>query len=1034
MLQYFRFILYVITGFFLFIFVYITFYSDQYRGHKNYVPSVSLGQYILKYDDKNTEVLKKKIATKDDISDIDNAQIFWDNQTLLDNFYMQARSAAKYSKKYKSWKAEIQVWDGEYYFSFRDPKNENIIYGENFKIEVLSPWNLYIRDTTDSLWFYSAIGIYKIFIKDQLTENYINSFYIFPWMYAKWTKYAESSVDSGYDKIVNELFYINNLQLTTKSYNDPKWPKQLLHSFKFLYLPYSLYGDSWINTEFRKIFWSESFNFLDIVISQEQEVTEDFKNQYRHFEYFSDYDSHIFWNISKYFYVFFNDSKKVVYYKNQILSNLSNIVQDKWKYWKLSKIHDNSRQVYVEKLAKNMDTLRNISDVDYKKMESFIRDFYYFYTYLYPTSFSVKQDIEKIYTKENATLSSARQNDMYIAHVFQLFHTKEISYKQLSRGLISYINASSSIIDTQSERAFYYYYYSYNKILKNHIRSLWLERAWFDDIKAILENISFINDWFFTNKNVEKWMLYINAEIIENILLYLETLYFEDERNENNLLILKDTEINVNDELVLQLQENIQSFFEYFKKTKILDNTKENDIALIEKYERFDWQSDEYFEAIISNDDYINAKALWALEKYSTFAKETQDRLSKEKLVKYLEWFNKIDPKNADIKVVWEEYYEIRMLSVGDELLSFDLYPLEFHKLTNIKKSIGNKEYLSDILLTDSENSFILWEWEELSVDVLYDYLIDLWNIELNKEDIEVVKGTYFTLKNINVEGTKYDFSFFPRRNNAVTEVMEWLGVIYRLDNLKPNIDTLNVDEKQEQYENFFVEIISKAKIAERELVVEKIRDKDTVEADLFKNEFLFWKWKDFTNIVDKINLEYSNVNVVFEDGEYFTSFKEIDMFARIDIPKNERGEVMKAKISAEYVKEIADSYFKNLELQFYFYRKDADERYDFYGESLDVTGLVSIGEFDEFYDALWETYISASKFHELQARVLSSSKITKLTYDPKDTQLMIHYEFLWNTINTVFQKSEITELIINWESSSVETIVDIETSLREIL
>jgi hypothetical protein len=49
---------------------------------------------------------------------------------------------------------------------------------------------------------------------------------------------------------------------------------------------------------------------------------------------------------------------------------------------------------------------------------------------------------------------------------------------------------------------------------------------------------------------------------------------------------------------------------------------------------------------------------------------------------------------------------------------------------------------------------------------------------------------------------------------------MEGLGVAYKLDNLMPTADSRDEVKATEEYKNFFVDLLTKTRIAEKELVV----------------------------------------------------------------------------------------------------------------------------------------------------------------------------------------------------------------------
>lgn len=1012
MIQYFRFIFYVFTGFFLFIFIYVTFFSDQYRGLKNIISHSDLWLFSIAVNEWNWEIISTKIQNKDQFDTTEVENIFVDKRSLLTTYFSSANGVKSFQLERTGSGEMINLWVWEYYFRLKDPSQKYIIESEEFKIELLSEGSIYIKNTEKNIGFYSFDWIFRVDFKDIYTQQYNSSFYVFPGMYAKGTKYRKQPGVQESSEGINELFYINNLQLSGKKQKKDSDSNVLMYSFNFIYSPHQGYVSTGINPDLKKILWVTS-NFLDISIQKKFQDASSFKQKYEHLDSLKNYETRLFADLENYFYAFFNKSKKVVYYKNAILSDLSHIVKNIDKASKLWKVKWTEPTQYVKNIEKNLQILKSLSEYEYSITLTFLEDYYYYFTSIYPSDFSTQQHAKDIYLWLKSESSQTKENDEYLSYLFSLYNKKELSPAEVNKWIIKYITSSSRVLDPEDSRSFYYYYYAYNKILKNHIRTLGIKQEWFNDIIKVLENIAFISEWYFRSEEVKKWMLYINAEIIENILNYLSELYFESSRNADQLLVLKDNDLNISDSSILNLEKNINYFFNYQKNSQILDETKENDAALLQKYIRFQKEASEYFEAIINNDDYRNAKILGALEKYASYTKRVEEKPSIQWAKDYLSTFTQVDSSQAKIQVINENYYEIQWVKVASELMSFDLYPLEFHKITNIKKAAKWIENLSDILLTNSENDFKLKDPNNISAEELYDYLIWLGNIELYQEDISVIKDTYYSLKNINVSWTKYTFSLFPKSANTVTWVMEWLWIAYKLDNIKPDEDSRDFVRASEEYKNFFVELVSKTKLAEKELVILWGEDKkNSDEENIFKNDFLFGKNWDFTEISNVINLNYDTVDVRFSDGKYTTEFSDVTLLGSDAIPRNEKGELVKAKVSSQYVIAESRSYFKNMKLQFYFIRDSEDDlRYDFSKQKMQILWTVNIENFKDFYNKIWGDYKKISAIHDIKNKIIWETTVTTFRYSPSSRDAIITYLFKGDIISISFQKWEVLKI-----------------------
>jgi DNA integrity scanning protein DisA with diadenylate cyclase activity len=205
---------------------------------------------------------------------------------------------------------------------------------------------------------------------------------------------------------------------------------------------------------------------------QEEKDRYTFKNAYKHFELMQEYEAPLLQNLEKYFSIFYNKSKKVVYYKNQVFYDLSQIVQDVDKVSKFKKVVDTETVEHTDSIKKSMQILSEISPEDHEEFINFIRDFYYYYVFVYESDFSTKVHLERLYTDIKGQNVDQKLNDKFLSHLYHLFNHREIDDQELNKGLIKYIVSVSRTLDPKKTQSFYYYYYSYHKILKNHIRSL----------------------------------------------------------------------------------------------------------------------------------------------------------------------------------------------------------------------------------------------------------------------------------------------------------------------------------------------------------------------------------------------------------------------------------------------------------------------------------------------------------------------------------------------------------------------------------
>lgn len=985
---------------------------------------------------------KQELSSIEDFDFKESDLMFVDTPSKFESFYAKIPNSDEYSRIESTEKNILEIWEWEFYLSLKDTAKPYQIVGERFEIEVISEGTIYIKNSGRRIGFYSFDGIFKINYQDSYTEDYASVFYVFPWMYAKGTQFQEQEDVDKKSDAENELFYINNLQLTGKKQRSSSDSKVLMYSFNFIYNPDTAYGSEWVTRELRKILGLEaSGTFLDWVYIQEEKNKKIFKNSYAHLELLQDYEKPIFEEIQGYFSIFFNTSKKIVYYQNLLLADLSELVKNAGESSKTKKVIDTNYEEILSSITENMKKLQSLSQKDYEEFLLFYEDYFYFYSELYPSDFSTKYHITSLHKQFKGIEMDKNINHMYLSYLYTLYNNREISRLELNEWLIKYIVSFSRSLDTTSSKSFYYYYYTYNKILKDHIETLWVQKEWFEDIISILENIAFIRKGYFTTEEVKKWMLYINIEIIESISQYLYELYFEIDRDVDGLLVLKNNDFNIDDSLILNLQKNLDNLFAYMNESAVLNRNNENELSLLQRYERLKKENDEYFEAIINNDAYKNAKVFDTLEQISQYNKQTFEKPNVELATKYLDDFVQVNTSQARVSVIDENYYEIDNLTIWDELVSFELYPLEFNKLTNIKKGAPKFKKLSDIL-PEEENDFKLQDSDKLTVEELYDYFISLWNIELLMNDISIQSGEYYKVKNINIWGVKYSFKLYPKNNNALKDVMEGLWVTYKLDNLKPEEEWRNNIKETEDYKNFFVTLLIKSQVEEISVVDENEENvnNDSPEANIFKNDFLFWRNGNFTKIANLINLEFQNVDVEeYKNSEGLLRYKavieDIKMVAAEDVPKTGRWELVQAKVSSEYFIEAEKRVFKGMRIQFYFLRNSEDDiRLDFEWQKLQVLWDVEIENFQWFYDNLWDDYQQISQIHERKENILWKTGVSNFRYSHTSRDAIISYPYKWWDLRISFQKWKVFKVNYWTEVFEWEEVKNMDKLLKDFL
>lgn len=1034
----------------LFITVFITFFGDQYKGLENLALSNNhqygiLDEiwtwnqnfpYIPVWSDMYRQKIEVAFSTLEkQMESLDNSQaIIIDATNKYDTFYSEISSADDYKKTSSEKEDTIELWDWKFYLSFKDDSREQSIENEKYTIDVITKWGLYIDNSPRNLWFYSFDWVFKVHLFDTYTNKPASSFYIFPGMYVKWpisSKRDEVEVNS---EVENELFYINNLQLTAKKSRISSESKESMYRMSFIYNPEITYSTQGVSEWLKDLLNTDS-DFLDTVFVNEEKRKTKFKNMYSHLEKLENYTPTIFEDVQGYFRIFVNKSKKSIYYKNLVLEDLAKITKNIDTDKNISKIIGIEQEWYLDNIFMNLEELKSLSLYDYNQFVLFLNDYYYYYNYTQNIDFSTKFHISNMYRKLNGETKIIDKNEEYINHLFALYNTGEISTLDLNKWLMRYIVSVSATLDPSEQKAFYYYYYTYNKILANHLEMLWVQAEGFEDIIEILQNISFINKWYFTSEQVKKWMLYINIEIIDTVQKYISELYFEADRNADNLLVLKWNNFSIGDSTIQDLQDNLWNLYEYYGSSAVLNKNNEKELLLIERYGRLKNESEEYFRAIMFNDAYINAKRNAALAEIAKYNSKVFEEPTVSWVKTYLSEFVQVDIRNAKIEVIDEVYYVLEDVWVWNEIISFELYPLEFNKLTKIKKKVTNSKTFLEILWIEEEQDFTPKNQDTLTIDELYRYFISLWNIEVYKQDIILETSDKYVIKNINIWGLQYSFSLTPKAWNEVTDVMEWLWVTYKLDNIKPDEDARDRVKTWEDYKNFFVNLLIKNQEEQIVMFKDNEQDEDSVEISIFKTDQLFWTNGNFSVLKGIVAVSFDNVEVNVDGWKYTTILEDIVMLPTGFVEKTERWETVQGRISAYYNVGANPRNFNKIKLDFNFVRSKGDDiRKDFGWTTMVVAWEVAIDDFKDFHKNLWSDYIHISNFYQTKERILWEGEITRLIYSAKNREALISFEYKSAPMTVTFKEWKILELKYRENSFTWSKLNNVENLIKSFL
>ena len=313
--------------------------------------------------------------------------------------------------------------------------------------------------------------------------------------------------------------------------------------------------------------------------------------------------------------------------------------------------------------------------------------------------------------------------------------------------------------------------------------------------------------------------------------------------------------------------------------------------------------------------------------------------------------------------------------------------------------------------------------------------MINIGNIEVYKNDIILERNNIYAIKNINIGGIQYSFRLNPKDENAITDVMEWLWVTYKLDNIAPDEDARDSVKVLEDYNNFFVNLLIESR--ENEIVIfdDSGKIEDSVEINIFKTDQLFGANGDFSIMKGIIGATFDNTQVEVDGGKYTTTLENIIMLPTDIVKKTDRGETVQWRIWTQYNVDSQPRNFTKIKLEFDLVRSNGtDVRKDFWWAVLYVTWAVTIDSFTEFYTNLWTDYVALSNFYNTKEKLFWESSISRLVYSAKSREALISFQHKWALMTVTFREWEVLEIKYRDDSFKDAELNNIENLLKSFL
>jgi hypothetical protein len=310
---------------------------------------------------------------------------------------------------------------------------------------------------------------------------------------------------------------------------------------------------------------------------------------------------------------------------------------------------------------------------------------------------------------------------LYLNSVFSSYDTNKIDKKELYGYISDFLN-NYYFSEKQEINLWNYDKKSFESL------SFWFEKMFKDNFDLspkyamsnldLLENFLKINKFLlvWANKTVKETYLYSYNSLLKKFSLEFYNNFFEEDRGESNLLVLKkypdkDNEIYKKFRYLVYWwkgfwdnSDNSNSIYKYIEKRVALfkDDTDKKS---------FDKLKNDFLEHIEAKDDYniyetkydkatkawFETQVIWSQVDYS---------LSKEKFEEYFSQFRWIN-YNLDNLVVdnENEKYSLSFVNINWKLVSFDLYPNQRNRIENFVVDWKEEKYAYKL-----DNIEVEWE------------------------------------------------------------------------------------------------------------------------------------------------------------------------------------------------------------------------------------------------------------------------------------------------------------------------------------
>lgn len=671
--------------FFLSIFLYfLSFLPNETKSlENNFFTKKESWIYELSLSWKSNNVTQNDIKTN----------VYYKEQlTSFDTIYFKLKSKDAYKKTINWNNIDIDIKEGIFFLNIPDIINNYSIKSDSFIIEPKWTWRFYVDNRDNkSIKILSVDWILDLELINLENSQKVTSIRLYPHMYF--------SFNANRNKLVKNADLLRLSMIFNVSYYENIFLSWNIENFISLF-----YKDD--DKEARDFYK----NVLDLSVNSENNKF----TSVRDFILENDYNLPWSLYLTKYFKFLLNDTKKVVYYQNNILNNLNKLVFTS---------SENEINSLVQNIKIDLDDLKKLDSDWYSEV---VKVIYHYYDWLLNTNdikiidniyalANINSYIENSVIKVSNVKSSLLLNKLY--KIIEEWDKEKVKINfVLLDYLDSYFREKSIKVDENTNSLIFKN--KWNIIteldyLSFFIKNVLLVDSDFSTLKDAKDTLSLLKNYFSINNSLllatdnKKESLIIEYYTLLNKLLNeIKDNYFEDNLDDRGLLILKnENKILPNEELV-KLDKVLKLFFEFHTKNKSYISTK--NLVYNKLYVSAEEKYNKYFLALSNYPTYVLTydKTKNTLLTSNTVLDTVEEiELSEKNINNFLWQFNWIDTSNTKINIINNDYYKIENLNINWNNFSFQIYPKNWNRIDNIYKNWESlkESYEFDSLKEDLE-------------------------------------------------------------------------------------------------------------------------------------------------------------------------------------------------------------------------------------------------------------------------------------------------------------------------------------------